>query len=133
MKIELSIPFLPALELSSNRRRTTHWTLQSKATKKTKTDFALFIQPQLNRKYADVLQNAPYSGRFAVEVTLTFPNKRKRDVDGMVPMIKPLLDIFTGYLWVDDSMDIVHKLTIAAKYEKGIERTEIIICFNESD
>lgn len=64
-------------------------------------------------------RGVPLSGLLAVEITLYWPDKRRRDLDN----IKGFIDACTGIVWNDDSQIV--SLTIRKRVDKSKPRVEV--------
>jgi Holliday junction resolvase RusA-like endonuclease len=69
--------------------------------------------------------NKPKFKTADVKVTLTFPDKRRRDKDNYYSSLKFILD---GLECIeDDNSDIIRNISLEFAYQKGISKTEVVI------
>jgi crossover junction endodeoxyribonuclease RusA len=86
----------------------------TKEGKALKTDYAWQAHAQWRRPMFD--------GELIVEITLFFPDNRRRDIDNYS---KILLDALTGIVWKDDSQIV--RATVEKKVDVKNPRIEILI------
>lgn len=110
MKITLTIPNVSTNRLYTNNRYTGKRILTAEA-RATKQAWAREAKTQYMKD--------PVKDPCECEVTLYFPDKKRRDVDN----IKALLDAMTGVLWEDDSL--IDLLIIRKYVDKENARIEL--------
>ena len=109
--ITLSFLELPALSLMMNRRRSTaHWSGQARETRDELVKWMALLhgKPLMRFQWA------------RVTISLVFPDRRRRDLDGLMAACKPLIDALVrrGYL-PGDHYDVLPRLTIEAVRNMG--------------
>ena len=111
----------PPSELNPNAR--VHWRTLAKAKAQYKEHCGwLIVEP---RHFPDARRHYPLSPPVTAQVTFVVADKRRRDTDNFLSMLKPCFDALVemGVL-VDDSHD---KLKIAEpKWERGPEKRVIV-------
>ena len=69
----------------------------------------------------------PVQGKAHLEITYVFPQKRRRDVDGLVARSKGVIDgIVDAGVLADDSIEHL-ELTVRAVVEKGVRATRLVL------
>ena len=93
--ITLTIPCLPDLDLSANRRRSRHYYAQARDTATERERAAVMLQ---NAK-AFMWDSLP--GQVALHWTLYWPrDTRARDADGCADLLKPWIDAIKDLGWI---------------------------------
>ena len=127
-RIELTFDYLPDSGLSANgRRRMLHW-VESKRVRNAKTDFTFLLRDAWQRTYPQTPLEARKMARCRLEWRLTYPTRRRRDIDNIASSLKPWQDCLVdeGLIEADDSEHIVG-VAVTLGVEKGIERTVLAI------
>jgi crossover junction endodeoxyribonuclease RusA len=117
MSLTVQLPW-PSPKLHPNAR--VHWAVKSKAAKKARADSALLTRA----KHGGNL--LPYDGTRRIPVSIGFfpPDRRRRDVDGMLSALKSSLDGVADALMVDDNLFDL-SLTVAGPVKGGAVVVEI--------
>lgn len=104
--------------LSLNRRRNTHWRKIREAQN----------QARWNLWAVSYGRSLPYWDRVRVTIGFLFSVRRRRDVDGLVGLAKPLIDgLVELEIIPDDDSEHLVALTVVPSYEKGMSRTTITV------
>ena len=117
--ITLSIPCLPDLDLSANRRRSRAWQAQWQDTKKERLDAGLVLhaaKPQVNVAVDEVnrfWRVLKCNGPVSLHWTLYWPKgMRARDADGCADLLKPWQDAMIDLGWLkNDSPRYVRRVS----------------------
>lgn len=119
--IHIKFDCLPFRELRPNEaRRQGHWAVRSQVSHIARTQ-AYILGTDLHFK-------GPPLELFQLDVIFTLPTKRRIDLDGLFSAAKSWIDgIVDAKLLLNDDWWHMKKITISAKYEKGVEQTEFII------
>ena len=94
MQINIIIPW-PNSKLAPNRANGQHWSSTSKARAEAKLE-AWTIAKQATKGYVTP------AGQIALQIVFVQPDKRRRDVDGLLSSIKPALDGIAQAINIDD-------------------------------
>ena len=122
--ITLSIPCLPDLDLSANRRRSRVWQAQWQDTKKERFDAGLCLA-QARRDINPTYDAGPryITTPVALHWTLYWPKgMRARDADGCADLLKPWQDAMVDLGWLkNDSPRYVRRVSYESvpSSEKG--------------
>ncbi len=118
-EVRVLFDHLPFSELYPNALRSTHWAVRSEAQGVARTE-ALIAGKKLKVKLPIELCE--------VEEIFTIPTRRHMDIEGIMGAAKAWLDgIVDSGIIPDDDWKHVRKLSGSVVYEKGVEKTEIII------
>lgn len=132
---DLVVEVLPNMELSSNgRRRLGPWN-ERRLIEQAKKQWYWLLLPLVKGQNGDMPARL---ARVRIEIDLTFPQKRRRDPDGMWDALKPIIDILSSPdrrndktwrlgLIRDDSSDCIVSESLTILVQPGIERTRIRI------
>ena len=106
--------------VSANRR--IHWSQRAKLQKHWR--LAAFVAARAEQAPAWTL-----SERRAITATIRYPDKRRRDVSNLYPLVvKPAIDGLVDAAWLfDDSDDYVESVTIRRDPENGPHRVTITV------
>lgn len=92
MTLSVSLPW-PPQPLWPNRRA--HWAAKAKAAAKARSDAAMLARAARLRR--------PSEGVISLCITFCPPDRRRRDMDGMLSASKPLLDGVADAMGADDA------------------------------
>jgi crossover junction endodeoxyribonuclease RusA len=98
----------PPKELLPNARRRNHWATTAVKTSAYKRDCLLLAKGSTPRKHLDI--------------TFMPPDKRKRDLDGMLSAAKPALDALAQVWKIDD-----YEFSISMKRGDPVKHGKVII------
>lgn len=109
--LTIELPW-PSKNLHPNSR--VHWGARARSAKKARADAARLTLCTQHRSMCN------FTGTRRIPVCVTFrpPDRRKRDIDGMLSACKPLLDGVADGLHVDDSLFDL-SLQVGLPHENG--------------
>ena len=118
MIFDLELPF-PDRHLLPNEARRNHWGMRAEYAKTAR--MVAYVEAANKRKW----DYKPPEGELSVKIVFHEPNKRARDLDGLLSAMKPSLDGIANALDVDDKRFNPITIERGERIKGGCVRVEI--------